>query len=115
MKKIIFCMAVFTLLGGAFFSGCESGSGDSPGSHMAVLGGISHLDGYTDPLANCTECHGAALRGGSGPNCYGCHNSEDHNRVRNHRRHRVGDEGDCVTCHGPDSAGGLGPACGTCH
>lgn len=115
MKKMVLCTAVLTLLAGAIFSGCENGNGDSPGSHLAVLGGVSHLDGYTDPLTNCSECHGAALKGGSGPNCYVCHNDGDHNRVRNQRRHRVGDEGSCASCHGPDNAGGLGPACGTCH
>jgi hypothetical protein len=114
-KNMVLCVTVLTLSSGAYLSGCESGSGDSPGSHMIVLGGVSHLDGYTNPLANCTECHGTALRGGSGPDCYGCHDSGDHNTVRSRRRHRAGSENSCMTCHGPDNSGGLGPACSSCH
>ena len=86
--------------------GSDGGSG-----HSVNLGGVKHRDGYTDPLSVCTSCHGAMLHGGSGPNCYACHNSADHQTIRAGVRHNQPGI-DCARCHGPSrTRGGLGPAC----
>jgi hypothetical protein len=37
--------------------------GISCGSHTEVIGGIGHVEGYGDPVQNCTECHGNDLQG----------------------------------------------------
>lgn len=95
-----------------FVPGCES---DGPGSHTLSLAGTNHLEGHTDPLVNCVECHGATLNGGRGPSCYECHGSADHSTVRSGRRHRAGRAESCQVCHGPGNGGGLGPACTLCH
>jgi DnaJ-class molecular chaperone len=74
-----------------------------------------HQPGNTDPLANCTSCHGADLKGASGPSCYSCHSATSHTVNRLGTMHRDGAETTCNACHGPANAGGLGPACSTCH
>jgi len=111
-KKGIVSIAVLAAAVWVFTQGCES---DSPGSHTLSLAGVSHLEGHTDALVNCVECHGATLRGGSGPSCYSCHTNEDHATVRGGRQHQPGSAGTCTVCHGPDNGGGLGPACSLCH
>ena len=95
-----------------FFAAC-SDDDEAPSSHTVDLGGVMHHDGYTDPLANCTGCHGATLHGGSGPSCYSCHNTSDHTVNRSGVMHNQ--NVDCDQCHGPDNDGGLGPACSSCH
>lgn len=113
-KAVFYALAVCILAAGAVFAGC-SGGGGSPGSHTLSLNGVSHLEGHFNPLAFCTACHGANLRGGEGPSCYNCHDNGDHNTIRNTRRHRGGGESSCVPCHGPNNSGGIGPACALCH
>jgi DnaJ-class molecular chaperone len=86
----------------------------NPG-HTEDRGGVMHKPGATDPKTNCVACHGADLKGGSGPSCYNCHNSNDHTINRLGTMHRSGTTSSCNTCHGPGNTGGLGPACSTCH
>jgi len=90
------------------------GSAGGP-SHADDQGGIRHAAGKEDPLKNCTKCHGADLKGGKGPNCYGCHDSKDHDVSQRGTMHRAGVMTDCTACHGPNNSGGLGPACSQCH
>lgn len=95
------------------------GDSDSsvPASHTDNQNGVMHNVGKTDPLKNCTGCHGAALKGGSGPSCYTCHNNDDHTSLRGGEQvpHKSGGSSTCNVCHGPSNKGGLGPACSTCH
>jgi hypothetical protein len=84
----------------------------APPGHTEDNGGVMHLPGKEDPLANCVACHGADLRGGTAGSCYDCHNADDHTAGRGHRS---GPPSSCETCHGPGNSGGLGPACSTCH
>lgn len=88
-----------------------------PADHTEELGGIYHAPGKGDPLANCTSCHGADLKGDTGPSCYMCHNSADHQLNPNDSgvMHKEGDATSCNACHGPNNGGGMGPACSTCH
>ena len=83
----------------------------APSSHTEENGGAMHLPGKNDPLANCTACHGADLRGGTGPSCYTCHNKSDHTINRMGKMHRAGTSSSCNACHGPSNTGGLGPSC----
>ena len=54
--------------------GCKSpASNTPPAGHTVSKSGVFHKPGLTDPLANCVQCHGADLRGGSGPSCCSCH------------------------------------------
>lgn len=48
---------------------------DAPEGHTVNQDGVAHMPGLADPLAVCTECHGADLRGGAEgqPSCYACH------------------------------------------
>jgi cytochrome c553 len=46
----------------------------SPDDHTINRGGVRHKSGYTDPVNNCTACHGDDLRGGSAAvSCFKCH------------------------------------------
>jgi hypothetical protein len=91
-------------------------SDDEGGSHDVMKSGVGHRAGLENPLSNCTECHGAALRGGSGPSCYSCHSiPASHTAIRGGQSHNPGAATVCPTCHGPNNSGGLGPACSTCH
>lgn len=39
--------------------------------------GAYHKQGWKNPLMNgCTDCHGADLKGGTGPSCFTCHDIE---------------------------------------
>ena len=106
LRRIV--LPCLLLLAPVLLAGCES---DDASGHSAKLGGVGHRDGYTDPLTHCVGCHGATLHGGSGPNCYNCHNANDHLTVRNGVRHNQPGI-DCARCHGPSrTRGGLGPAC----
>jgi hypothetical protein len=46
---------------------------NAPDDHQVNKDGVRHKAGLTDPLANCTGCHGANLEGGDGPSCTSCH------------------------------------------
>lgn len=83
--------------------------------HSLLLGGVAHQPNNTDPLKNCVGCHGAQLKGGSGPSCYDCHNAADHTVNHSGAKHRSGTQSSCTKCHGPSNTGGLGPACSNCH
>lgn len=52
-----------------------NGTGPVPEGHTVSKDGVLHMSGLNDPLANCTGCHGADLRGGDEgqPSCYRCH------------------------------------------
>ena len=89
--------------------------GHAPADHTESMNGVMHKPGKENPLVNCTTCHGADLRGGSGPSCYTCHNNDDHTVIRGGVKHRSGADSTCNSCHGPSNSGGLGPACNQCH
>ncbi len=45
-----------------------------PADHTISKDGAKHKPGLTDPLNNCSSCHGADLKGGDvGVSCYECH------------------------------------------
>ena len=56
---------------------CESATrpADAPEGHTVFRDGVAHAPGLSEPLANCTECHGPTLEGGSAgePSCTACH------------------------------------------
>ncbi len=54
--------------------GCKTPTTDThPADHTVNMNGVYHKPGLTNPTVNCVMCHGADLRGGSGPSCYSCH------------------------------------------
>jgi hypothetical protein len=57
----------------AMFGCTTPTTNNAPAGHTVNKNGIYHRPGLTDPLTNCVTCHGADLRGGSGPSCYKCH------------------------------------------
>jgi mono/diheme cytochrome c family protein len=48
---------------------------DAPEGHTVMKDGVAHAAGLSDPLQNCSSCHGANLGGGSQgqPSCTTCH------------------------------------------
>lgn len=45
-----------------------------PADHTISQEGVLHKNGLSDPLKNCTSCHGTDLKGGSARvSCYECH------------------------------------------
>ncbi len=55
-------------------AGCKTPTTEShPADHTVSENGVYHKTGLTNPTVNCVQCHGADLRGGSGPSCYSCH------------------------------------------
>ena len=64
---------------GGLFAACSDDDGtgpeDTPASHTVVRNGVAHAPGLNDPTQNCTQCHGADLRGGTDdePSCFTCH------------------------------------------
>jgi hypothetical protein len=64
----------------SLITGCEK-AGDSqnnsPSDHTVNKEGIMHKSGLTQPLTNCTGCHGSDLKGGTaGVSCFQCHNQK---------------------------------------
>jgi mono/diheme cytochrome c family protein len=67
-------LAAFALVAVLATGGCTSpASNTPPAGHTVNKNGVYHRPGLTDPMTNCVQCHGADLRGGSGPSCYSCH------------------------------------------
>jgi hypothetical protein len=48
---------------------------DAPEGHTVFRGDAAHAPGLNNPTVNCTQCHGADLRGGDAgePSCFSCH------------------------------------------
>jgi hypothetical protein len=108
-----------------------SASGTAPISgHTADLGGHKHAEGYCQPMANCTGCHGTNLEGKGGrPACTKCHSelwnnsscgSGSHNVKLggiNHKPNYCSPYQNCTSCHGQDLRGGAKgePSCLKCH
>ncbi len=46
-----------------------------PAGHDVRISGVFHANGLNAPTQNCTQCHGADLRGGDNgePSCFSCH------------------------------------------
>jgi hypothetical protein len=97
--------------GGQQNDGAAQNDGGAPASHTENNGGAMHLPGKNNPLVNCTSCHGADLKGGTGPSCYSCHNNSDHTISRGGQMHLAGTSSSCNACHGPSNTGGIGPSC----
>jgi len=60
---------------------CEKENGqpdyNPPADHTISKDGFMHRSGLNDPLANCVNCHGADLQGGTtGVSCYQCHGKQ---------------------------------------
>lgn len=51
-------------------------SSKPPADHVKDRKGAMHKKGSSKAVANCSECHGADLRGGKAPSCYACHDKE---------------------------------------
>lgn len=72
--KILFAFVFSLALLTFCTSPTEPTTSVSPSSHTVNKNGVMHKSGLTDPLTNCTECHGSDLKGGSvGVSCYSCH------------------------------------------
>ncbi len=99
-------------------------------SHTANLGGSLHMPSYCLPYQNCTQCHGAALRGGTGgePSCLSCHTQTawmscggtSHATMFGGVMHAVNPcapLASCILCHGSSLGGGPNgePSCYSCH
>lgn len=57
---------------------CSSDStapNEGPAGHDVRISGVFHASGLDAPTQNCTQCHGADLRGGDNgePSCFSCH------------------------------------------
>ena len=82
MKKTFLMLGFAVLLVGV--AGGSNGCGDddlppnAPSGHTVNEDGVAHADGHRNPTANCVDCHGADLRGGSNgePSCFSCHGQE---------------------------------------
>ena len=44
-----------------------------PSDHTVSENGYMHKSGASNATTNCISCHGADLKGGTGPSCYTCH------------------------------------------
>ncbi len=60
------------------FIACESSTEpeskyNPPADHTVSKDGIRHKPGLSNPAVNCVSCHGADLKGDTGPSCYTCH------------------------------------------
>ena len=74
MNKII--SIITTMLAIVVLCSCSSTGSptDAPPDHTVSKGGIMHKNGLENPEANCVQCHGSDLRGGTaGVSCYQCH------------------------------------------
>lgn len=73
LSKIL-VMATITLALGSC-SDSSTSPDNAPEGHTVRVGGANHAPGLNNPLANCTQCHGADLRGGGDgqPSCFTCH------------------------------------------
>jgi len=59
----IILLGLFSLLITCLYVSC--------GRHTEEIGGVGHVEGYEDPVKNCTECHGNDLRGDDdAPSCF---------------------------------------------
>jgi hypothetical protein len=64
------------LLAGALAcSDSSTGPSNAPEGHTVFKSGVAHAPGLSNPLVNCTACHGANLQGGAEgqPSCTSCH------------------------------------------
>ena len=67
---------ILIFLAVAFMSSCTSPESNTngPADHTINKGGFFHKSGLENPEANCVQCHGDDLRGGtSGVSCFQCH------------------------------------------
>ena len=67
---------ITTILAVVVLSSCSSTESptNAPADHTVNKGGFMHKSGLENPEANCVQCHGSDLRGGtSGVSCYQCH------------------------------------------
>jgi hypothetical protein len=45
--------------------------------HTVDLGGVGHVEGFGEPVQNCSECHGGDLQGtDEAPTCFSCHDQK---------------------------------------
>jgi hypothetical protein len=76
MQRLLVILACSALL----LTGCNSSTSpdsNAPADHIVNKNGVFHKSGLTDPLNNCTACHGSDLRGGTaGVSCFQCHGSK---------------------------------------
>ena len=105
-----------------------TGTGASPEVHNVNMNGVLHGAGLFSPADNCSQCHGADLRGGTvGVSCYACHTDRwagggvpsSHTVNKDGAQHKPGlnnPSANCSQCHGSDLRGGtVGVSCYKCH
>ena len=60
--------------------GCEKANNSKytpPSDHTVSKDGFMHKSGLEQPIANCADCHGSDLKGGTtGVSCFECHDKE---------------------------------------
>jgi len=71
---MIFLLSAFIIVACNESSTSPTHNYTPPDDHTISKSGVLHKSGSTDPVKNCTSCHGADLRGGSAPvSCFECH------------------------------------------
>jgi hypothetical protein len=108
-------------------TGAASAGGSYP--HTVSNGGVMHGDGISDPMTNCTACHGGDLTGtAQAPSCFSCHDDLWNDPSSGSYPHTVSQNGvmhgdgisdptsNCTSCHGGSLRGsGRAPSCFKCH
>jgi hypothetical protein len=52
----------------------SNSNNNAPADHSISKSGVKHKSGLTNPTANCVECHGTDLKGGTASvSCFSCH------------------------------------------
>jgi cytochrome c553 len=76
MKSQMMVFILFLFLG----ISCSDNPADSksnnnaPADHTVSKSGVRHKSGLNNPAANCVECHGSDLKGGTeNVSCFSCH------------------------------------------
>ncbi len=75
MIRIAMILLLTAAVGVSACDGDPTLPADAPAGHTVNKDGVAHRPGLTDPMANCTQCHGAELTGGEDgePSCFSCH------------------------------------------
>ncbi|MEJ2504185.1 MAG: hypothetical protein P8177_12885 [Gemmatimonadota bacterium] len=73
--RVLPLLLVLALVGTASCDDDPTLPADAPAGHTVNKDGVAHAPGLSDPLMQCTDCHGQDLEGGSQgqPSCFSCH------------------------------------------
>ncbi len=75
--SLSFLMILLLFLVGSCDSEEDYPQYNPPPDHTISKDGVMHRNGLSDPLQNCTDCHGNDLTGGTSQvSCFECHGQE---------------------------------------